>query len=85
MSGSPDCYQEWWLHKWVRPAGRPYEEFKYVTKVNWCGPPSGVYGDVWLIYSDGTERPVPTGPEQFRPYKKDMEVRVEQQPGSSSS
>ena len=70
-------YIDWWLHKRVRSTYEPSAEFKLVTKVMWVGPPSGVYGDVWLTFDDGTEMPVRTHhPDQFRPYKKDIEVQM---------
>jgi len=65
-------YERWWLHKDVRfNDGDPW---KRVTKVTLVGPPSFVYGSVWLTFADGAEQHVPCG-NAFRPRKWDVQVR----------
>ena len=63
-------YERWWLGKKCRTSDR--SEFKVVTRIEFTGPPSGVYGDVELHYADGTCEWV----QAFGhcPRKKDVEV-----------
>lgn len=68
-----DKYKRWWLNKQVRQF--PDEEYKLVTAVTFIGPPSGVYGDVWFEFADGTQKVVQTW--RHAPAKKDVEVRDE--------
>ena len=68
-STSPDrlrCYRKWWLNKYLKDGRK-------IVKVFWCGPPSGVYGDVWYKLDDGTELVVPHI-NAYRPRKSDLEV-----------
>jgi hypothetical protein len=65
-------YRRWWLGKMVRPTIENTAPFRLVTKVEWFGPPSGVYGCVQLTFQDGTNRMVPT--MSYRPRKTDIEV-----------
>ena len=68
-------YERWWLGKRCRLylSQRP---FKKVIKVELVGPPSFVYGSVWLHYEDGTNENVYCG-NAFKPRKKDVEVSKE--------
>ena len=79
MKKSPyQVYSGWWVGKWCRNTINPQSKFRLVVDVELIGPPSFVYGDVQLIYSDGTRESVryPTRQlgrsQQFRPYKKDV-------------
>ena len=73
-------YERWWLGKKVLLRGMDPEDPppgwpKRVVKVEMVGPPSFVYGDVWLHFEDGTNEPVRYPPEGvFRPRKKDVIV-----------
>lgn len=64
-------YQRWWLGKMCRIGH--YGEFRKVTEVELVGPPSFVYGDVWLHFDDGDSQAVYHG-DAFKPRKKDVEV-----------
>jgi hypothetical protein len=68
-------YEEWWLHKYCRLACDSDGEFKRVTRVEWVGPPSGVYGCVELTFEDGTLAVVDYPYGGFRPRKKDVIIR----------
>lgn len=69
-------YKRWWEGKYCRLANRcPDDEFKYVQRVVFYGPPSGVYGTVVLEYLDGTENyVVPIYLNAFKPRKMDVEI-----------
>lgn len=74
-----DAYKRWWVGERCRLRGSD-KPFRVVTDVKWVGPPSGVYGNAYLVYSDGTTENVRTPirgfgkPDYFRPRKKDVEV-----------
>ena len=51
-------------------------DFKKVVKIRLIGPPSFVYGDVELIFEDGSIAYVNKGARSFKPTKKDVEVRI---------
>lgn len=69
-------YTRWWLGKKVRLALSD-GPFRKVTDVILSGPPSFVYGDVKLVYEDGTSEWVRYPDRKFRPRKKDVEVLEE--------
>lgn len=64
-------YERWWLGKRCRIHG--YGEFHTVTKVKLVGPPSFVYGCVYLSFDDGAED-IPVASGGFKPTKADVEV-----------
>lgn len=66
-------YMKWWRGKRCRLADSD-APFKVVVDLRFSGPPSMVYGDVVLIYEDGTEEQVFHPMGTFRPRKKDVEV-----------
>jgi len=74
-----DAYKRWWVGKYCRRAGS-HGPFRFVKEIEFLGPPSAVYGEVKLIYSDGAEEWVQIPfrgvrePSYFRPRKKDVEV-----------
>jgi len=65
-------YERWWLGKRCRLDGST-REFRLVVRVEMVGPPSFVYGDVWLHYDDGDREHVFHG-EAFRPRKADVQT-----------
>jgi hypothetical protein len=67
-------YERWWLGKYCRVWSGDY--YKKVVKIELCGPPSFVYGDVQLTFEDGRVVPVPHE-EAFKPRKSDVEVQEE--------
>lgn len=67
-------YESWWLNKRCRLAFHHLTPFMLVTKVKLVGPPSFVYGSVWLTFEDGSECFVPCG-NAFKPRKCDVEVQ----------
>jgi len=71
-ANAQEKYERWWLGKFCRVRGGT--EFKQVKEVRLVGPPSFFYGDVWLVFADGEERPVYHG-DAFTPRKSDVEVR----------
>lgn len=73
-----DSYRRWWLRKYCRLT-HSHGEFKYVTDIEWSGPPSGVYGETYLHYSDGTKQHItlPVNIRKapiFKARKSDVEV-----------
>jgi len=66
-------YERWWLHKHCRLRFQS-GAFKRVIKVKLVGPPSFVYGTVWLCFEGGEEVPVMHG-DAFKPRKCDVEVQ----------
>jgi len=74
-----EAYKRWWVGKRCRLRGS-HGPFRLVDNVKFYGPPSGVYGNASLVYSDGTEQDIrtpirtPHQPPIFRPRKKDVEV-----------
>jgi len=73
---SPECYSRWWHGKLCRQAGSR-QAFRRVVRVQWCGPPSGVYGFVVLHYEDGDRDDISAPLSGFRPRKTDVEVKEE--------
>lgn len=72
-SARPEArYVHWWLRRYCRLAGST-APYRLVTSVAWVGPPSGVYGDVWLTYESG-EREVVQHGDAFKPRRRDVEV-----------
>jgi len=74
-----DTYMKWWAGKYCRMAAYDHGDYKLVVDVELVGPPSFVYGDVWLVYGDGKKETVQinkphrfNGPNIFRPRKKDI-------------
>lgn len=65
-------YARWWVGKRCRNALSD-EPFKLVVDVKLIGPPSFVYGSVWLVFEDGTEKPV-ISYGSFVPRKSDVEI-----------
>ena len=72
-------YYDWWVGKWCMNASQPQEKPELVLDVELIGPPSFVYGDVYLVFSGNKKRMVIpnhvrtyNGPEVFRPRKKDV-------------
>ena len=61
------CYRRWWLNKYLKDGRK-------IIKLFWCGPPSGVYGNVWYDLDDGTQLVVRCPANTFRPRKSDLEV-----------
>lgn len=70
-----EMYERWWLGKWVRHPTKK-GPFRKVIRVEWIGPPSGVYGGVTLHFEEGPYWNVPAG-DGFRPRKYHVEVRSE--------
>lgn len=68
-------YRRWWFGKMCRVAGVP-GPFRKVTGIKLIGPPSFVYGDVWLTFEDGVEVGV-WHSDAFTPRKSDVEVQEE--------
>jgi len=76
-------YENWWLGKRVRtPPGQG--EFRLVTAIELVGPPSFVYGNVWLTFEDGTTDFVKSDPNSFKPIRADVEVENEKLNKSAS-
>ena len=67
-------YDRWWKGKMCRPARRD-KPFKLVREIRLVGPPSFVYGQITLIYRDGSEDVVSGFSRGFKPVKKDVEVQ----------
>ncbi|MBC8488500.1 MAG: hypothetical protein H8D45_20930 [Bacteroidetes bacterium] len=59
------CYRRWWRNKYLKDG-------RQIIGLEWCGTPSGIYGDVTLILDDGTKTPVWC--PGYRPRKKDLTV-----------
>lgn len=74
MSASPIWnYMKWWEGKRCRMAGST-GPFRTVRKVEFVGPPSGVYGAAGLVFEgDSTPTWIPKG-TSFRPGKKHVEI-----------
>lgn len=79
-------YERWWLGEYCRPTNYTHQPFKKVVKIEMCGPPSFVYGQISFIYEDGTEDIVAGGKidgvvgrrwgdTAYKPRKCDVEVR----------
>lgn len=79
-------YEKWWLGKYCRPASHGEKPFKKVVKIEMCGPPSFVYGQISFIYEDGTEDIVAgglivgtvgcrRGDTAYKPRKCDVEIK----------
>ena len=66
-------YRKWWKGKKCRLT-HSESEFKEVNFLTFLGPPSMVYGEVYLVYMDGTNELVKHSINTFRPRKKDVEV-----------
>jgi hypothetical protein len=65
-------YERWWLNKRCRLA-HSSRAFSRVVKVMLYGPPSFIYGCVFLHFDDGSNAPVMHG-NSFKPRKCDVEV-----------
>lgn len=65
-----EVYERWWLGKKCR---LPNGEVKKISEIELVGPPSFVYGTVFLHFSDGTDRHV-SCEGAYRPRKKDVEI-----------
>ncbi len=65
-------YWRWWMGKRCLVVGK-MKEFKLVTRVQWVGPPSGVYGMVVLTFEDGSTETVAPA-RAYRPRKTDVIV-----------
>lgn len=62
-----DKYREWWEGKYT-------EDGKFIKRVDFQGPPSGITGIVTLTFDDGTESIVRQGVNAYRPRKRDLKV-----------
>ncbi len=67
-------YERWWLGKYCRLAGQSHRPFKKVVKIETCGPPSFVSGQITFIYADESEEIVSGGLDAYKPRKFDVEV-----------
>lgn len=65
-------YLKWWQGKMCRPINS-FGDFKLVIDVKTVGTPSFVYGNAYLVYSDGTEAAICT--QAFIPRKCDVEIQ----------
>lgn len=75
MGTVQERYKNWWEGKYCRLAERGGGEYKYVKRVEFIGPPSGVYGGVILYYLDGSrDYVIPLNGNAFKPRKMDVEV-----------
>ena len=66
-------YRKWWLGEECRLLGS-HSDYKLVSNLVFLGPPSMVYGEVYLVYSDGTNERIKHPQNTFRPRKKDVVV-----------
>jgi hypothetical protein len=69
-------YEKWWLGKYCHPANSNCE-FKKVSKIIMHGPPSFVYGQIDMVYEDGSMDIVNGGLSVYKPRKSDVIVREE--------
>jgi hypothetical protein len=79
-------YERWWLRKYCRPANQPNKPFKKVVRIEMCGSPSFVYGQITFHYDDGGEDIISGGATEnigyggfrnqaYKPRKCDVEVK----------
>lgn len=69
-----DRYERWWLGKLCRASS--LEPYRKVKRIELVGPPSFVYGDVWLEFDDGEKVCVPH--HGMKPTKADVDVCEEE-------
>ena len=67
-------YRKWWVGEECRLFGS-HSDYKLVNNLVFLGPPSMVYGEVYLVYSDGTNERIIHPLNTFRPRKKDVDVQ----------
>jgi hypothetical protein len=72
VKSAQQTYEGWWLGKRCRIRAQAEQPFRRVEKVRLVGPPSFVYGSVWLTFDDGEEMFVVT--PSYRPRKRDVLV-----------
>jgi len=63
-------YYDWWVGKWCKNASQEYENPELVLDVELVGPPSFVYGSVYLILNGNKKRRVIT--DAYSPRKTDV-------------
>lgn len=74
IANEQEKYEKWWLGKMCRV--RNAKVFSKVIKVTLNGPPSFVYGNVYLDFEDG-RKDVFVYCLTNKPTRKDVEIRSE--------